>query len=216
MPLLLQLNYEENIAKRLVLLAGERQVIVFTHRLAFAEMLNRLAQSKNNAAKAKGIAKININYVKLVRNPLGDPDYQNDFANSKLDSKLNSLDGPIRNAEKAQAEGDHSTADMLLKGLCSTLRDIVEKSIETTLLNSIVSRYGQNVSSEKIRYLKAITETDIDFIDGMMTKYSKFDHSHSDEVPVPLPTIDEFKTDVNAIKDWYVSFKSQLRKYDKK
>ena len=209
-------NYEENIAKRLVLLAGERQVIVFTHRLAFAEMLNRLAQSKNNAAKAKGTAKININYVKLARNPLGDPDYQNDFANSKLDSKLNSLDGPIRNAEKAQAEGDHSTADMLLKGLCSTLRDIVEKSIETTLLNSIVSRYGQNVSSEKIRYLKAITETDVDFIDGMMTKYSKFDHSHSDEAPVPLPSIDEFKTDVNAIKDWYMSFKTQLRKYDKK
>ncbi len=209
-------NYEENIAKRLVLLAGERQVIVFTHRLAFAEMLNRLAQSKNNAAKAKGIDKININYIKLARKPLGDPDYQNDFANSKLDSKLNNLDGPIRNAEKAQADGDHSTADMLLKGLCSTLRDIVEKSIETTLLSSIVSRYGQNVSSEKIRYLKAITETDVDFIDGMMTKYSKFDHSHSDETPVSLPSIDEFKNDVKAIRDWYTAFKSQLRKYDKK
>lgn len=209
-------NYEENIAKRLVLLAGERQVIVFTHRLAFAEMLNRLAQSKNNEAKAKGMAKTDINYIKLARKPLGDPDYQNDFANYKLDSKLNNLDGPIKNAEKAQAVGDHSTADMLLKGLCSTLRDIVEKSIETTLLNNIVSRYGQNVSSEKIRYLKAITETDVDFIDGMMTKYSKFDHSHSDETPVPLPSIDEFKNDVKAIKDWYAGFKSQQKKYDKK
>ena len=209
-------NYEENIAKRLVLLAGERQVIVFTHRLAFAEKLNRLAQSKNNAAKAKGTSKTEINYIKLARKPLGDPDYQNDFANYKLDSKLNNLDGPIKNAEKAQAVGDHSTADMLLKGLCSTLRDIVEKSIETTLLNNIVSRYGQNVSSEKIRYLKAITETDVDFIDGMMTKYSKFDHSHSDETPVPLPSIDEFKNDVKAIKDWYAGFKSQQKKYDKK
>ena len=209
-------NYEENIAKRLVLLASERQVIVFTHRLAFAEMLNRFAQSKNNDAKAKGMAKTDINYIKLARRPLGDPDYQNDFANSKLDSKLNNLDGPIRNAEKAQAKGEHATADMLLKGLCSSLRDIVEKSIETTLLNGIVSRYGQNVSSEKIRYLKALTETDIDFIDGMMTKYSKFDHSHSDEAPVPLPSIDEFKNDVKAIKDWYTGFKSQLKKYDKK
>lgn len=45
-------NYEDNIANRLVLLAGERQVIVFTHRLAFAEKLNRLAQSKNNVANA--------------------------------------------------------------------------------------------------------------------------------------------------------------------
>ncbi len=209
-------NYEENIAKRLVLLAGERQVIVFTHRLAFAEKLNRLAQSKNNAAKAKGTSKTEINYIKLARKPLGDPDYQNDFASYKLDSKLNGLDGPIKNAEKAQVAGDHSTADMLLKGLCSTLRDIVEKSIETTLLNSIVSRYGQNVSSEKIRYLKAITETDVDFIDGMMTKYSKFDHSHPDETPVPLPSIDEFKNDVKATYDWYVDFKSRQNKYNKK
>lgn len=95
-------NYEDNIANRLVLLAGERQVIVFTHRLAFAEKLNRLAQSKNNVAKAKGTSKTEINYIKLARKPLGDPDYQNDFASYKLDSKLNSLDGPIKNAENAQ------------------------------------------------------------------------------------------------------------------
>ena len=133
-----------------------------------------------------------------------------------LDSKLNGLDGPIKNAEKAQVVGDHSTADMLLKGLCSTLRDIIEKSIETTLLNNIVSRYEQNISSEKIRYLKAITEADVDFIYEMMTKYSKYDHSHSDEAPVPLPSIDEFKNDVKATYDWYVAFKSRQNKYNKK
>ena len=209
-------NYEDNIANRLVLLAGERQVIVFTHRLAFAEKLNRLAQSKNNVAKAKGTSKTEINYIKLARKPLGDPDYQNDFASYKLDSKLNSLDGPIKNSENAQKVGDHSTADMLLKGLCSTLRDIIEKSIETTLLNNIVSRYEQNISSEKIRYLKAITEADVDFINEMMTKYSKYDHSHSDEAPVPLPSIDEFKNDVKTIHNWYTEFKSRLKKYDKK
>lgn len=32
-------NYEDNVAKQLVKLSFERQVIVFTHRLAFAETL---------------------------------------------------------------------------------------------------------------------------------------------------------------------------------
>ena len=34
-------NYEENVAKQLVKLSLKRQVIVFTHRLAFAELLNQ-------------------------------------------------------------------------------------------------------------------------------------------------------------------------------
>ena len=50
----------------------------------------------------------------------------------------------------------------------------------------------------------------------MMTKYSKYDHSHSDEAPVPLPSIDEFKNDVKTIHNWYTEFKSRLKKYDKK
>ena len=209
-------NYEENIAERLVLLAGERQVIVFTHRLAFAEMLNRLISNNNKKAKVKGEKTIDLNYIKLVRNPLGDPDYQNDFSKFKLDKQLNDLDGPIRQTEKAQNNGDHMTADIMLKGLCSKLRDIIEKSIETTLLSNIVSRYVRNISSDKIRYLKAITETDVDFIDGMMSKYSKYDHSQSIEKPVSLPTIDEYKNDVNSIKEWYEHFKLEIKKYDGK
>lgn len=209
-------NYEENIAERLVLLAGERQVIVFTHRLAFAEMLNRLISNNNKKAKVKGEKTIDLNYIKLVRNPLGDPDYQNDFSKFKLDKQLNDLDGPIRQTEKAQNNGDHMIADIMLKGLCSKLRDIIEKSIETTLLSNIVSRYVRNISSDKIRYLKAITETDVDFIDGMMSKYSKYDHSQSIEKPVSLPTIDEYKNDVNSIKEWYEHFKLEIKKYDSK
>ena len=102
----------------------------------------------------------------------------------------------------------------MLKGLCSKLRDIIEKSIETTLLSNIVSRYARNISSEKIRYLKAIKETDVDYIDSMMSKYSKYDHSQSNEKPVSLPSIDEFKEDVKTINDWYNGFKKQLKKYD--
>ena len=209
-------NYEENIAERLALLASERQVIVFTHRLAFAEMLNRLISNNNKKAKVKGEKTIDLNYIKLVRNPLGDPDYQNDFSKFKLDKQLNDLNGPIRQIEKAQNNGDHMTADIMLKGLCSKLRDIIEKSIETTLLSNIVSRYVRNISSDKIRYLKAITETDVDFIDGMMSKYSKYDHSQSIEKPVSLPTIDEYKNDVNSIKEWYEHFKLEIKKYDSK
>lgn len=206
--------YEESIAERLVDLAKERQVIVFTHRLAFAEMLNRVASYDNKRAKEKEGKTTNINYIKLVRNPLGDPDYQNDFAKFRLDKQLNDLDGPIKQIENYQNSGDHMTADIMLKGLCSRLRDIIEKSIETTLLSNIVSRYARNISSEKIRYLKAIKETDIDFIDSMMSKYSKYDHSQSNEKPVSLPAIDEFKDDVKTIKDWYNGFKKQLKKYD--
>lgn len=207
-------NFEEKIAERLVLLASERQVIIFTHRLAFAEMLNRLAHDRNKAAKEKGYGKTAVNYIKLARNPLGDPDYQNDFANYKLDAQLNGLSETIAQIENSQNQGNHQIAKMLLKGLCSTLRDIIEKSIESTLLCNIVSRYARNVSSEKIRYLKAITDKDVDFINHMMSKYSNFDHSHSIERPVQLPPTDEVKNDIKDIREWYKDFKSRLKKYD--
>lgn len=207
-------NFEENIAERLIQLSCERQVIIFTHRLAFAEMLNRIANENNKQLKQSGQNIVDVNYIKLSRNPLGDPDYQNDFSTFRLDKQLNNLDAPIKKAKELEEKGDHETADLLSKGLCSKFRDIVEKSIETTLLNNIVSRYSRNVSTQKIRYLKAINASDIDFLDSMMTKYSAFDHSQSTEKPVSLPSFNEFENDVNELKNWYLSFKQKQKIYD--
>lgn len=208
-------NYEERIANRLVLLAQERQVIVFTHRLAFAEMLNRISKSFNKKEKHnQSLKHVDISYIKLMRNPLGNPNYQDDFSNPKLDAKLNGLCEPISKARKSLMEGDNLTYEFMVKGICSKLRDIIEKSIETTLLNNVVSRYSRIVQTMRIRYLKGIRESDVDFIDSMMTKYSVFDHSDSTEAPVSLPTLEDIESDISAIKSWYSDFATNCKRYE--
>ena len=104
--------------------------------------------------------------------------------------------------------------DLQLKGICSAIRKIVEKGIETELLSGVVSRYSCEVASRKIRYLKAIKDSDIDFLDSMMTKYSFQEHSSPTESSVALPELTEIETDIEKILKWSRDLKKRKKQYN--
>ncbi|KDE89382.1 hypothetical protein DF40_015145 [Stenotrophomonas maltophilia M30] len=58
----------------------------------------------------------------------------------------------------------------------------------------------------KLQRLSAITPTDCALIDGMMTKYSAFEHSQSIDTPTWLPEPDELLKDVQDMLEWCKKF----------
>lgn len=90
----------------------------------------------------------------------------------------------------------------------------MEKGIETTLLSGVVLRHEKNISSQKIRYLKALTELDIDLFNDLMTKYSYYDHSWSTEKPISLPNISDIENDMNKLVKWFDEFSLRKNKYN--
>ena len=43
----------------------------------------------------------------------------------------------------------------------------------------------------------------------MMTKYSRFEHSQSDELPGTLPSVDELAADLDVVITWIDGFKKR-------
>lgn len=206
--------YEENVAKQLVKLSLERQVIVFTHRLAFAELLNHcMSEMRKDCSLTEDDTP--FNYIELLRKPLGEPILNGKYNNFKFENALKKIkEVDILTLNELQSSGKYELYDDMLQSLCSKIRKIIEKGIETELLSGVVLRHQMNISSLKIRYINAIKEDDVRFFEKMMTKYSFQEHSQSSEKPVDLPSVDEIKSDIDELLQWKADFKKRKKSFD--
>ena len=63
----------------------------------------------------------------------------------------------------------------------------------------------------RIKWLSAINEDDCKIIDEMMTKYSYYDHSMSDELPLQEFTLEEIENDLSALIEWLEGIKKRQK-----
>lgn len=203
-------KYEGRVAKRLVSLSAERQVIVFTHRLAFAQLLNAEFDEYNKNAVDAKVKALTVKNIELRKSPLGHPSNPNYVKNINIKSATNLfLTNDIPKIRKAQSNGEYDIADKMIKALCSDLRSVVEQSIGQELLCGILSRFDRNVSSLKLPRLMAMTKEDVGLFHKLMSKYSCYEHSQSIETPISLPDIKSIEEDVIAIRDWGIGYKKR-------
>jgi hypothetical protein len=93
------------------------------------------------------------------------------------------------------------------KSICSDFRILLERIVEFVLLADVVQRHRRAVNTVgKIQNLAKITPTDCARIEQLMTKYSSYEHSQSNEAPVALPEPDELKTDIDLLIAWHNEF----------
>ena len=80
------------------------------------------------------------------------------------------------------------------------LRLAWERCVEEVLLNGVVQRFGEGVSTQK---LKAVLVTDDDYrqIEVGMTKSSKFEHDAASPIGrIPIPDPDELSRDIEYLE----------------
>lgn len=204
--------FEERVARRLIRLSTERQVIVFTHRLAFAQKLNAGVAEYN----AKAADRAAITHVELRRSPLGEPSAPSHLKEFPMKTAAGEMLKRLSRVRAAQEAGDYETADSIIQTLCSDFRKAVEQSIGADLLSGIISRFDNRILSMKLPRLSAITKEDVELLHGMMTKYSHYEHSQSAEAPVPLPGVDEVKGDLETMQAWAKEFSSRCKQAEER
>lgn len=210
-------RYEKMVADRLVNLSKERQVIVFTHRLAFAQLLvSSIGEYNQTQLKSEYPELIDLKHIELRNRPLGEPSEPTYRGTIKMKNALNDVknrDIPL--LKKQYQNREYESYDNGIKSLCSNFRKIVEQGIETDLLSKVVTRFGYSVNTLRLKYLRAISQKDIDLFDKMMTKYSAYEHSQSMERPVELPELCEIENDIDLFIEWYNSFNKRRNEIDK-
>ncbi len=102
-------------------------------------------------------------------------------------------------AQRAKKDGDDDRHRMLTTAAYGRLRLAWERCVEEVLFNGVVQRFGEGVSTQK---LKAVVVTDDDYkqIEAGMSKSSKFEHDAASPVGrLPIPEPDELLEDIERL-----------------
>lgn len=190
-------TWEERTIDRLIALSANRQVIVFTHRLSLLGLVT-------DKTDAEDLTAINIRREDWGTGQPGELPLYGKNPESALNSLKNSRVGQARNVLRSEG---HDAYYPLAKAICSDLRVTLERLIENTLLSDVIQRHRRSLKTlNKIQRLALINANDCTFIEAMMTKYSRFEHSQTAEAPVQLPTPEEFTTDLDELLTWNREF----------
>lgn len=187
-------DYEEAVVKRLLELSEDRQIIVFTHRLSLLGTVKHLAREK-------GIGH-NVVCIRSVDWGSGEP-APIPLLQNEIKTALNILiNQRWKDAKRKYDDGEFDEVEVLLTSICSDFRALVERSIENDLLCGVVQRFQRPVSTLRLRELRKLKAEDCSFLDSLMTKYSKFEHSQPTEIPVEKPKLGEILEDLESLKRW--------------
>ncbi|WP_405243574.1 AAA family ATPase [Lentisalinibacter salinarum] len=192
-------DFEEAVVQRLVRLAADRQVIVFTHRVSLLVLLQEFAKREGREPK--------VTCVRSEPWGTGEPGDTPLFV-KKPDKALNVLlNEHLAKARKVhEAEGEAAYA-LFAKSICSDFRILLERMIECELLADVVQRFRRAINTQgKLDKLARITAEDCRFLEDLMTKYSRYEHSQPNEAPVAPPKPGELKMDIEALRDWREAF----------
>ncbi len=199
-------RFEEAVAQRLVSMADQRQVIVFTHRLSLMVLLRNAAKQRVDQA----LAPVDVTTVAIGRDgaSTGMPATIDAFS-LKPKTGFEQMKSSIGSIKKQDAEA----RAILLKAACSNFRILVERSVEDDLCSGVINRFRREVRTLNVlQRLHAITADDCALINGMMTKYSAFEHSQPTETPIWLPDPEELLADVQTMLDWIKDFDDRAKK----
>ena len=196
-------DFEEAVVQRLVRLAADRQVIVFTHRISLLVLLQDCAEKEGVTSTT-----ICVRYEPWGAGEPGDTPLDAKRPDKAINTLLNVH---LSKATKALNVEGQEAYSLLAKGICSELRRLLERMIEFDLLGDVVQRFRRSMKTMgKITKLSRITAEDCKFFDDLMTKYSRYEHSQPNEAPVAHPAPDELKADLEALRDWRTAFAGRV------
>lgn len=181
----------ELIAQRLVLEAKKRQVIVFTHDLAFALALTDYAEDQGVPFAHRHLA------ATSTRKGLTSDDLP--FEAKKIKNRIGDLRDLAGRAKKMRdSDGDVASYDDMVRGGYRRMRDTWEQLVEDVLLQSTVRRYRVSVETTRLKSV-SVEDSDASAVYNGMCRCSKFTHEGGVEAPPALPEPHEFAADVEAL-----------------
>jgi energy-coupling factor transporter ATP-binding protein EcfA2 len=202
-------DFEERVVARLIELSKTRQVIIFTHRLSLIALIEAAIKKHSENPANKKIEHIvqSLRRLDKIAGILA----QQSLRDGRPDKTINVVrDQVIPQLRKLQIQADADHYDLYAKSACSDFRIILERTIEFILLNDVVSRFRRDVMTKgKLRCVAKVSPNDCDLLDDLMTKYSVYEHSQSDDLPQIPVELQEFEQDVLKLIEWMEEFKKR-------
>jgi hypothetical protein len=183
----------EKIAERLVELAKQKQVIIFTHDIAFFIRLKIFAETKN------------IPYGSTtLRNTGGTPGVISPdlpWIAQPVKQRIGTLRDRLVRLKKVEKSGDEVEYFYAAKSWYELLREGWERAVEERLFKGVVERFLLGVQTQKLKNV-TITKELLDAIEIGMTESSRWIHDAAAGLNPTPPDTTKAETDLNALDDF--------------
>ncbi len=196
-------HYRLRVARKLVDAAKQRQVIVFTHDIVFLLMLTRYARKAGVALKECSLRRGGPRH--------GVPEEGPPWVAMTVGKRLGLLRNELQNAAAILRKGDRATYEQKAEWVYERLRQSWERVVEELLLNEVVVRFSDGVSTQRLRALTDITEADVQLVDTEMSYCSSFVHDESGAVNAGIPDPPVLEADIKRLDDWVAALRKRRK-----
>lgn len=182
----------EGVVNALVAEAKNRQVIVFTHDLAFyCELVSAATIAQVEAT---------TNHVESFSNTVGHLSVAVPRETLKVTQRYGELEKLIKEAEQAGSPDDFNRA---VDRFYSQLRAAWERSVEELLFNRVVQRLQREVMTQNLLGVVIDKDGIMAVFQGMTRGSARTDaHDHAAAAALPTPAPDDLKAHLKELKDF--------------
>jgi hypothetical protein len=187
----------DKAARRIVELARDRQVIVFTHDLMFLGEIVKVSDELNIPLTERAIERNGARQPGVVIN--GYP-----WKAKDAKSRIAALENDLAQLKKDQPNLTLEEYERRTSDLAGKLSETWERIVRSEVVNKVVDRGTTEVRPKMFRLLAGITDADdTDFQTGygVASKWARR-HDKSEEVNYTAPTPDEIQDEIARIKAW--------------
>jgi energy-coupling factor transporter ATP-binding protein EcfA2 len=193
-------HYRLRVARRLVSVAKDRQVVVFTHDIVFLLMLTKYARKEGVSVHESSLRRGGPRH--------GVPEEGPPWVAMQVGKRIGVLRKELQTAATILRNGDRTTYEQKAEWIYDRLRQSWERAVEEVLLNEVVVRFGDGVSTQRLKTLTDISDADVQCVDSEMTYCSSFVHDESGAVNAGVPDPPIVENDIKKLEDWV----AQVRK----
>ena len=187
----------EAVARRIVALAEERQVVVFTHDIAFTMILRQAARESDVRFATRGIEqrrKVGPGFTTL------DHPWTAQDATQRIDTLRQEV-AALRRSEAGMSESDYLRETENIAGHMS---QTWERIISQVLAEPLVDYKALEVRVGKLRVVGRVTADDVKTYDDSYSRISGWAARHDPhpELNYTPPSIDQLNAEIEALADW--------------
>jgi hypothetical protein len=194
--------HREAVAKRLVAEAAHRQVIVFTHDLAFLFELNRAADD------AQPKPPVAISSISRGADKAGFCRSEPPFKARRVSDITTSLSNQLAGERYHFEQGNQDEWRKTIKSIAATLRDTWEIAVEEAV-GHVIRRLSNEVKTPGLVKLTAITVPDCEAMRDGFGRCSELLHSAAASLNRPLPRPEALTAEIDALAAWANSLRQR-------
>jgi len=198
-------QFRTKIAARLVNESLNRQVIIFTHDIAFLFELEYFSETHGIKPFLQDVKKNSVCGIVSSELP---------WHAQNVEDRIKYLKDRVRGLKDSGKEGEEYNKEA--GTIYGYMREAWEKLIEDILLNKTVTRFSQEVQTKRLREV-AVGDEDYKVISEAMSKCSRhmIGHDKASVLSCDRPRIAEIKADIDKIKEYKGRIKNRRSAHNK-